>query len=269
MLSRTVLALALSAHSSIACMVIAFQLACLTCKLNIQPPPTYLPFTSDANFGITRLPFSSCGVEGGVEQVELCNSQFCSHSMQLWAYLTRFTPSLGSASTPAEFKATTTLPTADAGRQASAANAAAAAAAHAVPAAGVLAASGIQAPAVNAAAAPAPAVPEAVSAFNDSSTHVPPAQVADLGLANRFLVNPTGTGRVPFVITYHAAGVCGVRLSEQHQLSSSTRAAGSCQVPKLKHMLKAVVMSTLLQPPAPGDSSSGLLLYMHWQHTKQ
>lgn len=81
-----------------------------------------------------------------------------------------------------------------------------------------------------------------------------PATVVHLTLPDRTLVNPTGTGRVPFVVRW-APGVCGVKLSEQH---SSNREAGSSAVPRLQDMMRAVQISALIERPTAGDLVSDL-----------
>ena len=93
------------------------------------------------------------------------------------------------------------------------------------------------------------------------------AQAADLGLPIRTLVNPAGTGPVPFVIRRHASGVCGIKLSEQHQQNDSNLGAGSCSVPRLQDMMRAVNVSTFIRTPTPGDVVSALSPQMAESHT--
>ena len=95
------------------------------------------------------------------------------------------------------------------------------------------------------------------------------AALVDLLPPNRTLVNPSGTGRVPFVIRRHAPGVCGVKLSEQHQPSGTSRGASNCAVPSLRDMSRAVILSSLLDTPQPGDSLFDLLPEMSQPYTKQ
>ena len=90
-----------------------------------------------------------------------------------------------------------------------------------------------------------------------------PAAPVDSNPPNRTLVNPSGTGRVPFVIRWHAPGACGVKLSEQHQPSCTSREASSCGVPRLQDMSRAVVLSSLVESPEPGNSLFDLLPFVN------
>ena len=90
-----------------------------------------------------------------------------------------------------------------------------------------------------------------------------PAQVADLALPKETMVNPTGTGPVPFVIRRHATGVCGVKLSEQHQQTGTGHAPGRHAVPSLQDMARAVCISSLIERPKPGDLLSDLRPWMN------
>lgn len=162
------------------------------------------------------------------------------------------------------------------GIQAPAVDAAAAAASPPAPEAFVAPdASGMQVPLVNVAA---PAAAEAVVQDVQPGLHLPLpnaaavaaqaglqapnaaalAQVADLGPSHTMLVNPTGTGRVPFVIRRPAPGVCGVKLSEQHQQTGTRQAPGCHAFPSLQKLARAVHISSLIDTPKPGDLLSDL-----------
>ena len=93
------------------------------------------------------------------------------------------------------------------------------------------------------------------------------ALYVQVGVPQETLVNPTGTGPVPFVIRRHAPGVCGVKLSEQHQQTGTGHAPNCHAVPSLQDMARAVHISSLIDRPKPGDLSPDLRPVINCPHT--